>query len=122
MALKLDMSKPYDRVKWAFLEVVMRKLGFNKRWINPMMIHATLVSYSILVNGLIHPSRGICQGNHLSPFLFLFCTEGLHSLIFEADKEGSIRGFSICKRSLRLTHLLFADNSLLFCSADRHDC
>ena len=121
MALKLDMSKPYDRVKWAFLEAMMRKLGFNKRWINPMMICATLVSYSILVNGPIHPSRGIHQGNPLSPFLFLFCTEGLHSLIFEADKEGSIRGFSICKRSLRLTHLLFVDNSLLFCSANRHD-
>ena len=59
MALKLDMSKPYDRVKWAFLEAMMRKLGFNKRWINPMMICATSVSYSILVNGPIHPSRGI---------------------------------------------------------------
>ena len=97
MALKLDMSKTYNMVKWAFLEAVMRKLGFNKRWINPMMFCATLVSYSTLVNGPIHPPRGIRQGNPLPPFLFLFCTEGLHSvlhsLISKADREGSICGF-----------------------------
>lgn len=86
MALKLDMSKANNRVKWAFLEAVMRKLGFNERWINPMMICATSVSYSILVNDLIHPFRRICQGNPLSPFLFLVCIAGRHNLISETDK------------------------------------
>ena len=126
MALKLDMSKTYDRVEWSFLEEFMRKLRFSERWINLMMICVNFVSYSILVNGkpkgLIHPTRGICQGNPLSPFLFLLCIESLHSLIPKANNDGSIRGFSLCRRSLRLTHLLFANNSLLFCRANRHDC
>ena len=85
MAIKLDMTKVYDRVEWDFLENLMRKMGFYMRWSNLMMECVKIVSYSILVNGelkgLIQPSRGICQGDPLSPFLFLLGTKGLHGLI-----------------------------------------
>ena len=94
MALKLDMRKAYGRVEWSFLEVLMWKMGFDKRWIDLIMIYVKTVTYSIIVNGelkgLIHPSRDIKQGNPLSPFLFLICTEGLHGLIKNATREGKI--------------------------------
>ena len=126
MAVKLDMSKAYDRVEWIFLEKVMRKLGFNERWINLMMVCAKTVSYSVLVNGepkgLIRPTRGIRQGDPISPFLFPLCTEGLHSLISKAKREGAIHGFDLSRRSPKLTHLLFADDSLLFCRSIRSEC
>ena len=63
LALKLDMSKAYDRVDWNFLEQLMRKLGFNDGWIHLIMGCVKIVTYSILVNGepcgMIQPTRGI---------------------------------------------------------------
>ena len=51
MAIKLDMSKAYNRVEWAYLEAIMRRLGFQDRWISLMMMCVNSVSYSMLVNG-----------------------------------------------------------------------
>ena len=120
MAVKLDVSRAYDRVEWCFLEEVMRKLGFNERWIALMMICVKTVSYSMLVNGepkgLIHPIRGIRQGDPLSPFLFLLCTEGLNSLILQAKSEGSIHSFALSGRNPKLTHLLLRMIAYCFAS------
>ena len=77
MALKLDMSKAYDHVEWAFLEKIMRKLGFNEKWIILMMLCVPTISYSILINGTpngyIRLTRDIRHGDPISPFLFLIC-------------------------------------------------
>ena len=72
--------------------------------------------------GLIHPTRGIYQGDSLSPFLFLQCTEGLHGLIQQATRARDIKGSSLYRRGLELTHLLFANDSLLFCKATTNEC
>ena len=65
---------------------------------------------------------GIRQRDPLSPFLFLLCTEGLNGLINQASQQGLIKGFSLCRNSPRLTHLLFADDNLLFCRANIEEC
>jgi hypothetical protein len=66
MAVKLDISKAYDRVEWKFLEAIMRTMGFTEQWIRLIMTCVSTVSYSVFVNGvtygLIHPSRGLRQG------------------------------------------------------------
>ena len=126
MALKLDMSKAYDRIEWSFLKDVMVQMGFQERWVALIMECVTLVAYSLLVNGEpygnIKSSSGIHQGDPLSPYLFLLCLEGLHRMIRKVASNGNIQGVSICRNGPKLTHLFFADNSLLFCRATSHDC
>lgn len=73
-------------------------------------------------HGLFHPNRGLRQGDPLSPYLFLLCAEGLHSLIKQAENNGSIRGVSLCKDGPKVSHLFFADDSLLFYRVNDHDC
>lgn len=71
---------------------------------------------------MIQPTHGIRQGDPLFPFLFLLCIEGLNGLIKRAESNGDIHGFSLCRKGPKLTHLLFEDDSLLFCRAIMEEC
>ena len=121
MATKLDMSKAFDRVEQGFIKRVMEKLGFSSKWINLVMRCISSVSYLVIVNGAacgnIIPTRGLRQGDPLSSTLFLICTKGLSAFIHRAAKNQCLICISIYKGCPRVTHLLFADDSILFCKA-----
>ena len=125
MSIKLDMTKAFDKVEWDFIKRVMERLGFAPRWINLIMQCVSTISYLVLINrvayGNITPTRGFCQGDPLSPYLFLLCVEGLSALIHEAACNNQISGISICRGCLIITHLFFANDSLLFCKANTQE-
>ncbi|XP_042944715.1 uncharacterized protein LOC122278601 [Carya illinoinensis] len=119
MAIKLDMSKAYDRVGWGFLQTMLSKLGFGDKWRKLVMACVKSVSYSVVVNGtpgdIIWPTRGLRQRDPLSPYLFLLCAEGLSTLLKEAEARGRIKGVAVTRGGKRINHLLFADDCVMFC-------
>ena len=120
------MSKAYGRVEWVFLERIMRHLGIEERLIKIIMTCVQFVSYAVLLNrqpvGNIKPTRGLRQGDPLSPYFFLLCSMGLQSLIHQAEVEGHIQGVAICRNGPKVSHLFFANDSVLFCRATEAEC
>jgi hypothetical protein len=96
----------------------MGRMGFAHRWIH---LIKQCVSYRVLVNGhsygLIMPTRGIRQGDPLSPYLFLICAEGFSSMLQRTEQNGGLTGIPIAPRATSVSHLFFADDCLLFCRA-----
>lgn len=125
VALKLDISKAYDRVDWGYLKKRMQAMGFCSKWVSWMMMCVSTISYEVCFNGTnigpINPSRGIRQGDPLSPYLFLFCVEGLSLALSKAVSEEVIHGVKISSSAQVISHLLFADDSFLFFRANNHE-
>jgi len=103
-ALKLDMRKAYCLVEWSYLQMIMRLVTF--------------VSFSVLLNGdcleKFKPSRGIHQGDPISLYLFLLAAEGLSCLMKSQIQSSTLNGIMVAPSAPMISHLLSADDSLLF--------
>ncbi|XP_060969810.1 uncharacterized protein LOC133037014 [Cannabis sativa] len=84
------------------------------------------MSYAININediiGHISPSRGLRQGDPLSPFLNLVCAEGLTSLIKRDIGRGTISRLQCGRRGPVISHLLFANDCFFFLEASVASC
>ena len=124
---KLDIEKMYNHVNWDCLPYLLDQMGFGSKWRGWIRYYISTVRYSILINGspsgFFGRSRGHRQGDPLSPFLFLFVMEVLSRMLQRMDEAGLIRGFEVGRAmgvSVSISHLLYADDTILFCDADLH--
>jgi hypothetical protein len=114
------MRKAYDRVEWSYLEAIMLKLGFHPRWVRMTTNLVTVVSFQVLFNGSklepFNPSWGICQGDPISPYLFLITGEGLSCPLKDQSESSLLHGIKVPPSTPMVNHLLFTDDSLLLFS------
>ncbi|GKU89448.1 hypothetical protein SLEP1_g3583 [Rubroshorea leprosula] len=115
---KVDFEKAYDKVCWEFLDYMMMRLGFNetwRRWISECLKSS---SVSVLINGSptsqFSVSKGIRQGDPLSPFLFLIVAEGLNGLMTSAVEKEIYKGVRVGNEGVMVSHLQFADDTVFF--------
>jgi hypothetical protein len=125
VGIKLDMAKAYDRLEWTFIENTLLSMGFPSNLVQTIMKCVNIVSFSILVNGqpspYFKPHRGIRQGDPLSPYLFILCADVFSGLITNAQNQFLIHGISIAQNAPKVSHLFFADDSIIFCQAKKEE-
>ncbi|XP_049362737.1 uncharacterized protein LOC125827465 [Solanum verrucosum] len=123
VVVKLDMTKAYDRVSWVFMTKVLRKFGFSEVIIDMIWRLLSNNWYSICINGQIHglfqSTRGLKQGDHLSPTLFIIGAEVLSRTLNALHSDSSYLGYGLPKWSPNINHLSYVDDTILFCSGDR---
>ncbi|KAL9687126.1 hypothetical protein QQ045_031524 [Rhodiola kirilowii] len=115
------MSKAYDRMEWEFLEKMQRRMGFPASWIKKVMFCVKSVTYRIKVNDVVSdsfkPERGIRQGDPLSPYLFVLCSEWFARCLDMKQQNGEIQGIKVSRSAPLISHLMFEDDCILFVKA-----
>ncbi|RVW59240.1 LINE-1 reverse transcriptase-like [Vitis vinifera] len=125
---KLDIEKAYDSISWDFLMKILRKLGFGSRWMEWIWWCISTAKFSVLVNGVpagfFSSTKGLRQGDPLSPYLFVLGMEVLSALLRRAAVGGFFSGCRFWGRGrmeLNISHLLFADDTIIFCEARKEN-
>ena len=122
---KLDVEKAFDHVNWRFLMQLLEQSGFSTKWRQWIFLCISTVRFSILINGspcgFFESSRGLRQGDPLSPLLLVLVMEALGRMLNKAINDGHVSGFGVGNlegRSLAVSHLHFVDDTLIFCEAN----
>lgn len=121
MAIKVGLEKEYDRLSWEFINDTLCEARLPPDLIQVIMACITSVKIRVLLNGEVteefSPSRGIRQGDHLSPYLFVLCIERLSHGINNVVTVGKWKPIYLARNGSPLSHIFFADDLFLLVKA-----
>ncbi|KAL0295110.1 UNVERIFIED_CONTAM: Retrovirus-related Pol polyprotein from type-2 retrotransposable element R2DM [Sesamum radiatum] len=119
--INVDLRKAFDSVSWTFLSQVLHGYGFPPIFIAWIMKCVSTSSFSVALHGSLHGffagKKGLRQGDPMSPGLFLLCMEYFSRLIKRKTTDSDFNFHPKCEK-LKITHLLFADNLMIFSRGD----
>ncbi|XP_062112533.1 secreted RxLR effector protein 78-like [Humulus lupulus] len=118
LVFKIDFEKAYDYVEWDFLDLVLAKKGFEQKLRRWMRGCFSSVSYSVFINerprGKFFTTRGLRQGDPLSPFLFTVVVDILGRMVDRAVESSLLHRFLIGREKVIVSHLQFANDTMFF--------
>ena len=121
VALKIDLRKAFDSINWNYIIAGMVAIGIPATMISWIEKCITTPHFSVSLNGELHgffpTTKGLRQGDPLSPYLFVLAMEGLSGIIRQRTAGSGFRYHRNCKAT-KLTHICFADDLMLFCHGD----
>ncbi|GJX99346.1 RNA-directed DNA polymerase, eukaryota, reverse transcriptase zinc-binding domain protein [Tanacetum coccineum] len=123
-AFKIDLQKAYDTVSWPFLEKCLKQFGFQEQMVKWIMTCVTSTAFSLWINGQAYGyfkgARGLRQEDLISPYLFTIVMEVLNLIMIKNIKEdGQFKYHAGCKE-LKITHICFANDLMVFCHGNAH--
>lgn len=125
MGIKIDLAKAYDKVEWHVLLNILHKLGFDRHFLDLIGNCITAPHFSILLNGspfgFFTAGRGIRQSDPMSPAIFTIYSDLLSQLLARAEQTGKISGIKVSRHSLKVTHLMYADDLVIYCQATNEE-
>ncbi|GJV28938.1 putative RNA-directed DNA polymerase, eukaryota, reverse transcriptase zinc-binding domain protein, partial [Tanacetum coccineum] len=123
--ISVDFEKAYDTVSWKFLDHMLSALGFGSKWRRWINLCLQTSRSSVLVNGSPSSefpfSRGLRQGDPLSPFLFIIIMEGINIVLEDAVASGLIHGTKVGDTNLNISHLFYADDVVIVFEWNKQD-
>ncbi|PKA47714.1 putative mitochondrial protein [Apostasia shenzhenica] len=121
MSIKVDMEQAYDRMRWDFLQKLLQHFCFPDTWSKWALACVEAPRFALMINGQksnwIEATCGFRQGCPLSPYLFILCSELLSLLINQHQNRDDLLGIRTTAHGPLITHLLFADDILMFAPA-----
>lgn len=119
MALKLDIEKAYDNLSWEFLFHTLPAFQFPQQFIHLIMTCVTSVTFTVSANGHKSaewkPTKGLRQGDPLSPYLFILCMDMFIHLAILSTQSQSFKALRANKNGPPIPILSFTDDCFLFC-------